>query len=168
MIPGQVLHVELTEAVAAAFQFLIQPVQHTEGKLAVTLNRDHPGVRQFFVGVAFEFHALLEVDQIELDLIRAAGQRQIGDDHMEEGGFPRPGFPGKQGVLAGALADGQHLVFDRAGPADRDAEFVGGVSLPVVLRHRRNLGEGHFHAAGVDAGLADTMQQRQSLLGGRR
>ena len=98
-------------------------MQHAEGELAVALDRDDPGMRQFFVGITFELHALLEVDQIELDLIRAAGQREIGDDDMEEGGLAGAGFAGKQRVLAGAFADGQHLVFHRAGAADGDAEF---------------------------------------------
>ena len=85
-------------------------------------------VRQMLRGVALELDALFEVDEVELDLLGAAGEREVGDDDVEEGRFARTGFAGKERVLARALADGEILEFRRAGAADGDAQFVGGVA----------------------------------------
>ena len=48
---------------------------------------------------------------------------------MEQGGLAGTGLAGDQHVLAGALADGEHLEFLGAGAADRHAQFLAGVGL---------------------------------------
>jgi len=40
-------------------------------------------VRQGVLGVNLELDALLEVDQVELDLVGRVAQRQVGDQRVE-------------------------------------------------------------------------------------
>ena len=93
-------------------------------------------------GVAFELDAFLEVHEVELDLLRAAPQREVGDDDVEEGGFARAGFAGDQAVLAGAFADGEVLELGRAGAADGHAQLAwwcprSRSPLPAARRGRK-------------------------------
>ena len=74
-IAGEVLHADLAEDVAADLQLGVEPLQHAQAELALALDRDDPGVRQLVRGVGLELDALLEVDQVELDLVRAVDQR---------------------------------------------------------------------------------------------
>src|SRR4030095_2276536 len=83
-IAGDVLHAALPEHITAALQFLVDTLQHAQSKLAITLDRDNTRVRQMFGGVTLEFDALLEVDEVELDLLGTARQREIGDDDVKE------------------------------------------------------------------------------------
>ena len=76
-------------------------------------------MRQALAAVALELDALLEVDQVELHLVRAAMQREVGDHHVEQRRFPGARFAGDQRVLAGALAERQHLEFLRPAAADQ-------------------------------------------------
>ena len=140
------------EQFAAAFQLGIHPLQHAERELAVALDGDDPGVRQVFRGITLEFDALLEVHQIELDLIRDCTTREVGDDDVKQGGLARTGLAGDQHVLAGALADGEHLEFLRTGAADRHPQFLAGIGVPELPFRRRDLRERNLHAVGIDAG----------------
>ena len=72
-VTGHILHAELAEQIATSSQLLIDALQHAQRKLAVTLDRDHLGMRQMLRCVAFELNALLEIDEIELHLVRGAG-----------------------------------------------------------------------------------------------
>ena len=73
---GDVLHAVLAEQLAAAAQLLVEPLEHADAELALALDGDHPGVRQPAGGVGFELDALLEVDEVELDLVGAVVQRE--------------------------------------------------------------------------------------------
>ena len=147
LVAGDVLHAELAEQVAAALQFLVHALQHAQAELAVALDGHDPRVRQAVRGVALELDALLEVDQVELDLLRAAPQRQVGDDDVEQGGLAGAGLAGDQRVLARALADGEVLELGRAGAADRRRAARSVVSLaPDLAPARRDVREGHLDA----------------------
>ncbi len=71
LVAGHVLDAQLAEEIAAPAQFLVHALEHAQGEFAVALDGDDARVRQPLLGVAFEFDALLEVDEVELDL--AAG-----------------------------------------------------------------------------------------------
>ena len=152
LVAGEVLHAELAEQVAAALQFVVHALQHAQAELPVALDGDHPRVRQPVGGVALELDALLEVHQVELHLLRAAPQRQVGDDDVEQGGLARTGLAGDQRVLAGALADGEVLELGRARAADRARAARSVVSSRPDLRLRRgDVRERHLDAAGIPA-----------------
>ena len=69
-VAGEVLHAnQIAEAVAAALQLLVEALQHAEAELAIALDGDGAGVRQARGGVRLELDALLEVDEIQLDLV---------------------------------------------------------------------------------------------------
>ena len=72
-------------------------------------------------GVGLELDALLEVDQVELDLVGAVAQGQVGDQHVQQGRLARAGLAGDQHVLRGAAAElrGAAASWPRPGPAAR-------------------------------------------------
>jgi len=41
-------------------------------------------VGQVVEGIGLELHALLEVDQVEFQLLRAIGQRGVGDERVQQ------------------------------------------------------------------------------------
>ena len=168
LVAGDVLHAELAEQVAAALQFLIHALQHAQAEFAVALDGHHPRMGQAVRGVALELDALLEIHQVELHLLRAAPQGQVGDDDVEQGGFAGAGLAGDQRVLAGALADGEILQLGRAGAADRHAQFAGGVLAPDLGLRRGDVREGHFHAVGIAAALAHLVDELGGELRRRR
>ena len=127
LVAGDVLHAELAEQIAAALQFVIHALQHAQAEFAVALDGHDARVRQALGGVALELDAFLEVDEVKLDLLRAAPQREVGDDDVEQRGFAGTGLAGDERVLARAFADGEVLQLGRAGAADGHAQFVGGV-----------------------------------------
>ncbi len=81
-------------------------------------------VRQLVRGVGLELDALLEVDQVQLDLVGAVPQRQVRDQRVQQRRFARAGLAGDQHVLRGALAEPQALQLRRAGPAERHVDPV--------------------------------------------
>lgn len=168
LVTGDVLDAELAEHVAAALQFFIEPLEHAEAEFAVALDGDDARVGQAFRAVAFELDALFEVDEVELDLLGTAPEREVGDDDVEEGGFAGTGFAGEQRVLACALADGEVLQLGRAAAADGDAQFAGGFEGPDVLGGRGDVGERHLDAVGVLAALADFLDEGNGELRGGR
>ena len=91
-VSGEILHAGFAEQIAAPFQFLIDALQHAQAEFAIALDRDDARVRQVFLRVAFELDALFEVDEIKLDLLRAAPQREIGDDDVEQESICRNRF----------------------------------------------------------------------------
>ena len=165
LVAGNVLHSQLAEDVAAALEFVVHPLKHAEAEFAVALNGDDAGMGQLLGGIALEFHALLEVNEVELDLVRAARQREVGDDDVEQGGLAGTGLACEQRMLARAFADGQVLQLGGTGAADGNAQLVGGVICPQFVRLGRDLGEGHFHAVGVDAALADFVDEADGKIG---
>ena len=95
-------------------------------------------------------------------------QREVGDHHVEQRRFPGARFAGDQRVLAGALAERQHLEFLRPAAADRHAEFLAGAVLPPFGFRRRDVRKRHLHAVRVDARLAEAVDQRRRQLTLRR
>ena len=155
LVSGDVLHAEFAEQVAAALEFFIDALKHAEAELAVAFDRDDAGVGKAACRVAFELHAFFEVDEVELDLLRAACEREVGDDDVKERRFSRAGLACEECVLARALSDCEILQLCRTGAADGHAEFRGGVALPVVRRLRCDLGERDLDAIRIHARLAD-------------
>ena len=92
----EVLHADLAEQVAAALQLDVQPLEHAEAELALALDRDDPGVRQLERGVDLELDALLEVDQVELDLVGAVAEGRVGDQGVQQGRLARAGLAGDE------------------------------------------------------------------------
>ena len=129
-VAGEVLNTEPAEKVTASFEFLVHPFEHAQSKLAVALDSHHPRVRKPAGGVTFEFDALLEIDQAELDLIGAAPQREVGDDDMEERGLAGTGLARNENMLPGAPAQGEVLEFGGASSPDRDTEFGASIQRP--------------------------------------
>ena len=167
-ISCDVLNTEFAEQVAAPLQLFVHAFEHAQRKLAVALDGDDFRVRQPLLGVALELDAFFEIDEIELHLVRAASEGEVGDDDVEKRRFAGPGFAREERVLARPFADGQKLVFGRAGAANGDAQFAGGVVGPHLGGSRRDLGERHFDAVGIDAAFADLVRQRDCEFGAGR
>jgi hypothetical protein len=74
-----------------------------------------PGVRQAPPGVGLELDALLEVDEVELELVGAVPQRARGDHDVQQGRLARARLAREQHVLARAPA--QREVLQRVAPA---------------------------------------------------
>ena len=62
----------------------IKPLQDAEAEFPVALDGNNAGMREFLAAVAFKLNSFLEVDEVELDLIRTAGQRKICNHHVEQ------------------------------------------------------------------------------------
>ena len=108
-------------------------MQHAHAELAIAFDGDGAGVRQLMRDVSLELDALLEVDQVELDLLGTVPQRQIRDDHVQQGRLARAGFAGDQRVLCDPASEPQVLQPDGAGMPERDAEIGAGVAGPTLL-----------------------------------
>ena len=129
----QVLHAGVAELVAAISQLGVQPLQHAQAELALALDGDDPGMRQLGTGVGLELDALLEVDQIQLDLVGAVHQGQVGDQGVQQRRFARAGLAGDQHVLGRALAQLEALPLGGPGPAQRHIDARGGCRRPPVF-----------------------------------
>ena len=136
LVAGDVLHAELAEHVAAPLQFLVHALQHAQRKLAIALDRHDARVRQPLRGVALELDAFLEVDEVELDLLRAAREREVRDDDVEERRFARARLAREERVLARAFADREilHASSRRCGRSATRSSFV--VSFVHMLVRR--------------------------------
>ena len=131
----EVLHAQLAEQVAAAAQLDVELLQHAEAEFPLALDGDDPGVRQGEAGVGLELHPFLEVDQVQLDLVGAVAQGQVGDQHVQQRRFARARLAGDQHVLRGALAQVEVLQFHGPGAAQGHvdaAAAVGGPPLGLV------------------------------------
>ena len=72
-IGNQVVDAALAEALAAGFQLDVEPLQDAEAKLALAFDGDDAGMRQLVGRVGLKLDALLEVDEVELDLVGTVG-----------------------------------------------------------------------------------------------
>ena len=168
-IARNVLHAQIAKFVAAAFQLRIQALQHAQAKLAVGFDRHRPRVRQRMCGIGLEFHAFLEVDQVELDFLRRIPKRKIGDHRMQQRGLAGASLAGDQRMLRGALPQREVLEFGRARPAERHSHFAVSVERPHLIQGRGDDFKRHFDAAGILRGLADRVQfLGDELIIGRR
>src|SRR5260221_1647293 len=109
--------------------------------------------------VAFELDALLEVHEVKLDLLRAAPQRQVRDEHVKEGRFSGAGFSGNERVLACSLADGEVLQLGRAGTPDRHAQFFRSFDGPTFALAGGDLGKGDFDTIRSAARLPHNLEE---------
>ena len=98
------------------------------------------------IGVTLKLDPLLEVDQVKLHFIRAAPEGEIAHDDMEESRFTRTRFPGNEGMLTGALPEGEVLQLRRTAAPDRDTQFPRGTERPPFALCRSNKRKGHLNA----------------------
>ena len=94
----------LAEQVAAFLEHAIEPLQHAQAEFAFALDGNGTGVWQAVLGIRFEFNALLEVDQVQLDFIRRIVHRQVRDQRVQQRRLARAGLAGDKRVLGRALA----------------------------------------------------------------
>ena len=108
------------EEVAAVLELDVQPLEHAQAELALALDGDDPRVRQLERGVDLELDALLEVDQVQLELVGAVAQRGVGDQGVQQRRLARARLAGDQHVLRRALAELEVLQLGGAGAAERE------------------------------------------------
>ena len=85
-------------------------------------------------GVGLELDALLEVDQVELELVGAVPQRRVGDQRVQQRRLAGAGLAGDQDVLRGPLAEPEVLELGGAGAAERHVDAVAAVARPELVR----------------------------------
>ncbi len=106
------------------------------------------------LGVGFEFDALLEVDEIELQFARAVVDRQVRDQGVHQRRLARTGLAGDQHVLRSALAQLQVLQLGGAGPSQRHLDLIAAIVSPPFILWGRHRGKRDFDAIRV-LGLFD-------------
>ena len=79
-----VLHAGVAEPVGAQAQLGVEPLEHADAELALALDRDDARVRQLARRVHLELDPLLEVDQVEIDLVGAVVQGEVGDQGVHQ------------------------------------------------------------------------------------
>ncbi len=145
----------------------VEPLQHADPELALALDRHDARVRQFLGGVDLELNPFLEVDQVEVDLVGAVVERQVGDQGMQKRGFSRTGSSGQQDVLRGPLSQCSDVAASWPLLAERD---VDPARLSLV-HHRSGRGadelERNLDAAGVLGRRPRLDDQAGGELGGR-
>ena len=77
-------------------------------------------------GIDLELDALLEVDQVEVDLVGAVVQGEVGDQRVHQRRLARAGPAGDQDVLRGALPEREVLPLGRARLAERHVDAAIG------------------------------------------
>ena len=85
-------------------QLGVEPLEDAQAELALALDRHDARVRQLVGRVHLELDALLEVDQVEVDLVRAVVEGDVGDQGVHQRRLARAGAAGEQDVLRGPLA----------------------------------------------------------------
>ena len=95
----QVLHAGVAEPVGPQAHLDVEPLEHADAELALALDRHDAGVGQLVGGVDLELDALLEVDQVEVDLVGAVVEGEVGDQGVHQGRLARAGAAGDQDVL---------------------------------------------------------------------
>src|SRR5580765_8203915 len=164
-VARKVLNAEPAEKITAPPQFFIHSFQDTQPEFPIAFDRDDPRMRQPATGVALEFDTLLEVHKVELDLVRAAPEREVGDEDVKQRGFARARFAGDEGMLASALTQREVLKLGRARASDGDANFGRGLQRPKRGILRGNFGKRHFHPVGVRTAAADLREERRGEIG---
>ena len=107
-IAVDVLHSGIAEAVGTEAELGIETLQDAEPELALALDRHHARMRQLVGRVDLELDALLEVDQIQVDLVRAVVQGDVGDQARASRSICRSRFGRRRGRagMCRALARG--------------------------------------------------------------
>ena len=163
-----VLQAVAAEQIAPGAQLVVEPLQDAHAELPLALDRHHPRVRQAGAGVGLELDALLEVDQVQFHLVGAVTQREVGDQHVEQGRFARAGLAGDQDVLRSAVAEAQQLELHGARPAQGHVDAGAAVGGPPFVIRRDDAGEGHLDPAGVFGRAADRADDLLEALDRRR
>ena len=167
-VAGQVLDTEGAEDFAASAELVVDAFQDAECELPVTLHGNDPGMGKSVFRVALEFDALLEVDEVELDLCGAEMERKIGDEDVEQCGFSGTRFTGQKCVLSGAVSERKELLFGGASPANWDAQFEGGGARPDGILGRGDLAERDLNPGRIDVGASDLVDDFAGELGAWR
>ena len=157
-VVSDVVHARSAEEVAPALQFRVQPLEHAEAELPLALDGHDTSVGQRIGGIDLELHALLEIHQVEFHFIGAVGEGQVGDEHVQEGGFARARAAHDQRVLRGAFAQVQVLEPPRARGPQGHANPLTAVPCPPLLGWGRDALEGDFHLARLFGGLAHRVE----------
>ena len=167
-ITAEVLHAGIAEPVGPQPHFQVQPLEHADAELALAFDRHHAGVGQLEGGVDLEFDALLEVDQVKVDLVGAVAKRQVGDQGMHQGGLARSGTAGDEHVLRGALTQRQVLPLGGAGLAEGDVDPGAAVPGPPGFPRWGNELEGDLDPLGGPGRRADLQDLASGELRGSR
>ncbi len=99
----------LAEEIAALLEFPVEALEHAQAELPVALDGHRTGMGKLVRRVGLELDALLEVDQVELDFVRAVPEGEIGDQHVQQGGLSGAGLARDQHVLRSTPAETQLL-----------------------------------------------------------
>ena len=169
-----VLHGAFAEQIAPPLELAVKLFEHRKPELPLALDGDHAGVGQPVVVVELELDALLEVDQVELDLVGAVVQCEARDQGVHERRFAGARLAGDQRMLARALAELDVLQLLGTRWSQRCEHLAGGASRPPVLLLGRHAVEGNLHPLGRLGRLADPLDDlrehlvRWRLLDGQR
>ena len=98
------------------------------------------------VGVGFELDALLEVDEVELDLVGRVVERDVGDQRVQQRRLAGAGLAGDEHVLRRADAEAERLEFLGPCAADGDDQLPAAVAGPEFVGGGGDHREGDFDA----------------------
>ena len=163
-----VLHGQIAKQVATALQLAIELLEHRETELALTLDRDHAGMRQLVVVVELELDAFLEVDQVKLDFVGAVLQREARDHRVHERRFAGARLAGDERMLARAFAELEILQLLGARRTKRCQHLARRALRPPLVLGRCHAVERHLDPLGGLGGLAHALDDPRARLVGRR
>ena len=164
---GEVLDGQIPEQVAAPLQLAVELLKDREAELTLALDGDDAGVWQLIVVIDLELDPLLEVDEIELDLVRAVGEREIRDQRVHHRRLARAGLAGDQDVLARPLAELHVLHLLCPGRPERNVDSGGGAPRPPPVFGGRHAVERHLDALRRLRGPADALDDLREQFVGR-
>lgn len=105
-------------------------------------------MRQPFGQVGVELD-LLEVEQVELELLRRIAQRELADQHVQQVGLAHPDIPADQAVMHPPDAHDEMLRLTLAVHADLHVQAVGGVPGPAPRQGNGDPAEGQIPVGGA-------------------
>src|SRR5438132_4343395 len=123
-------------------------------------------MRKSMGGVGLELDPFLEIDQVELNFLRAVEQAEIADQRVQQGRFTRTGLAGNEDVLSRSLTQLQVLPPGGAHPPQGDADARPAIGGPPLFWRRRDELKRHFHALGSASLVADNLQNAVAQLRG--
>ena len=86
----EVLDALRPESLASRGEFLVESLQHGEAEFAIALDGHGACVREPVGGVGLELDALLEVDEMELDLVGRVPAGEVRDEGVSRVDLPEP------------------------------------------------------------------------------
>src|SRR5262249_35076796 len=142
--------------------------EDADAELALALDGDDARVWQVMRRVDLELDALLEVDQVQVDLVGAVAQREVRDQGVHQRRFARAGAARDQDVLRGPLPQRQVLTLRGAGLAESHINPRAAVPGPPGVLGRRDELEGDFHPARIPSRGAGPVDDPRGEIRGRR